>query len=105
MRTIIRFLQFLFLPLTLISCTDQQESGQSCAVMLDKQKYATVAENTNCTNYERGSAYLGRAGVSFGNFLKEGATDNLTKTLGIDCLLYTSPSPRDRSLARMPSSA
>ena len=23
----------------------------------------------------------------------------------IDCLLYTSPSPRDRSLSRMPSSA
>ena len=25
--------------------------------------------------------------------------------LGADCLLYTSPSPRDRSLSRMPSSA
>ena len=89
MRTIFRFLLFLFLPLTLISCTDQKESGQSCAVMLDKEKYATVSDNTNCTNYERGSAYLGRAGVSFGNFLKEGATDNLTKTLGIKKL--TSP--------------
>ena len=29
------------------------------------------------------------------------ATDNLIK----NCLLYTSPSPRDRSLSRMPSSA
>ena len=26
-------------------------------------------------------------------------------TMEIDCLLYTSPSPRDRSLSRMPSSA
>ena len=25
--------------------------------------------------------------------------------LGIDCLLYTSPSPRDRQKSRMPSSA
>ena len=25
--------------------------------------------------------------------------------LSMDCLLYTSPSPRDRSLSRMPSSA
>ena len=25
--------------------------------------------------------------------------------MGMDCLLYTSPSPRDRSLSRMPSSA
>ena len=34
--------------------------------------------------------------------------DNLTKIASkysIDCLLYTSPSPRDRSLSRMPSSA
>ena len=26
-------------------------------------------------------------------------------TRGVGCLLYTSPSPRDRSLSRMPSSA
>ena len=91
MRTIFRLLLFLFLLLKLSSCTDQQESGQSCAVMLDKQKYAAVAENTNCTNYERGSAYLGQAGVSFGNFLKEGATDNLTKTLGIEKLSPDDP--------------
>jgi len=32
------------------------------------------------------SAYLGQAGVSFGNFLKTGATDNLTETLGISKL-------------------
>ena len=31
-------------------------------------------------------------------------TDNTTKQ-DIICLLYTSPSPRDRSLSRMPSSA
>ena len=29
--------------------------------------------------------------------------DNVT--LGDDCLLYTSPSPRDRTRSRMPSSA
>ena len=52
------------------SCTDKQESSQSCAVQLDNQKYSKVATNTKCTNYERGSAYLGLAGVSFGNFLK-----------------------------------
>ena len=27
------------------------------------------------------------------------------QTKGLSCLLYTSPSPRDRSLSRMPSSA
>ena len=32
-------------------------------------------------------------------------TDGFYATDGICCLLYTSPSPRDRSLSRMPSSA
>ena len=86
MKPIFRYMLLLFLPLALISCADKKESAQSCAVQLDEQKYSTVAENTNCTNYERGSAYLGRAGVSFENFLKTGATDNLTKTLGISKL-------------------
>ena len=31
--------------------------------------------------------------------------DNLDNELFMDCLLYTSPSPRDRTRARMPSSA
>ena len=30
---------------------------------------------------------------------------SIYETEGWDCLLYTSPSPRDRSLSRMPSSA
>ncbi len=83
MRNVFSLILFLLLSLTLVSCSDKQQSAQSCAVLLDKEKYSTVAANTDCTNYERGSAYLGQAGVNFGNFLKEGATDNLTKTLGI----------------------
>jgi hypothetical protein len=70
----------------LASCGDKKESAQSCSIQLDEQKYSTVSENENCSNYERGSAYLGRAGMSFANFLKTGATDNLTKTLGISKL-------------------
>ena len=31
--------------------------------------------------------------------------DAIIKTLNLDCLLYTSPSPRDRQKSRMPSSA
>ena len=86
MRTIFSLVLLSLLSLTLASCADTQESAQSCSVQLDNQNYATVAANTNCTNYERGSAYLGQAGVSFGNFLKTGATDNLTETLGISKL-------------------
>ena len=86
LKTVFRLLPLFFLPLLLASCGDKKESTQSCSIQLDEQKYSTVAENENCPNYERASAYLGQAGVSFGNFLKTGATDNLTKTLGISKL-------------------
>ena len=45
------------------------------------------------------------------NFLVDGqnllVTDNIAKyySMNISCLLYTSPSPRDATLSRMPSSA
>ncbi len=86
MKTIFRLLLLFFLPFVLASCGDKKESAQSCSIQLDEQKYSTVAENENCSNYERGSGYLGQAGMSFANFLKTGATDNLTKTLGISKL-------------------
>jgi len=86
MKTIFRLLPLFFLPFVLASCGDKKESTQSCSIQLDEQKYSTVAENENCPNYERASAYLGQAGMSFANFLKTGATDNLTKTLGISKL-------------------
>jgi len=83
MNSIIRFLALLLIQFTLVSCADTQDSGQSCEVRLDEQKYKSVAENSNCSNYERASGYLGQAGVSFNNFLKTGAADNMTKTIGI----------------------
>ena len=86
MKTIFMLLLLFFLPFVLASCGDKKESAQSCSIQLDEQKYSKVSENENCTNYERASAYLGRAGMSVSNFLKTGATDNLTKTLGISKL-------------------
>jgi len=86
MKTIFRLLLLFFLPFVLASCGDKKDSAQSCSIQLDEQKYSKVSENENCTNYERASAYLGRAGMSVSNFLKTGATDNLTKTLGISKL-------------------
>ena len=86
LKKVFRLLPLFFLPFLLASCGDKKESTQSCSIQLDEQKYSTVAENENCPNYERASAYLGQAGMSFANFLKTGATDNLTKTLGISKL-------------------
>ena len=94
----------VLITLAMFGCSDKKDSSSSCLNQLNEEKYQQVAENSNCSNYHRGSAYLGMAGMSFSNFLKKGAADNLTKTLGIQnldnashysCLLYTSPSPRD----------
>ena len=46
--------------------------------------------------------------IDEGKILKEGSPKQLTEELGksgVTCLLYTSPSPRDRQKSRMPSSA
>ena len=83
MNSIIRILALFLIQFAFVSCADTQDSGQSCEVKLDEQKYKSVAENTNCSNYERASGYLGQAGVSFSNFLKTGAADNMSKTIGI----------------------
>ena len=85
MKTMFRFLPLILVTLSLASCADKKDTAR-CSVQLDEQKYSTVAENSGCTNYQRASGYLGQAGVSFGNFLKTGALDNLTKTLGISKL-------------------
>ena len=85
MKTMFRFLLLILVTLLLASCADKKDTAR-CSVQLDEQKYSTVAENSGCTNYQRASGYLGQAGVSFGNFLKTGAMDNLTKTLGISNL-------------------
>jgi len=86
LKTTISMQLLFFLLFALVSCGDKKESAQSCSVKLDEQKFSKVSENENCTNYERASAYLGRAGMSFSNFLSPGATDNLTKTLEISKL-------------------
>ncbi|OGH04621.1 MAG: hypothetical protein A2557_06415 [Candidatus Lambdaproteobacteria bacterium RIFOXYD2_FULL_56_26] len=59
------------------------DSGKSCAQKLDEKDFVTVSEDTACSTYERGSAYLGRAGFLFANFLKDGASDNFRAALGI----------------------
>ena len=88
LNTILRLLLLFFLTFVLASCGDKKDSAQSCSIQLDQERYSIVSENENCSNYERGSGYLGRAGMSSANFLKTGATDNLTKTLGISKLSF-----------------
>ena len=76
----------VLMTFAMFGCSDKKDSSSSCLNQLNEEKYQQVAENSNCSNYHRGSAYLGMAGMSFSNFLKKGASDNLTKTLGIQSL-------------------
>ena len=70
----------------LAGCADKKDGSASCMNQLNAEQYQSVAENTNCSNYERASGYLGMAGMSFSNFMKKGASDNLVKTLSISSL-------------------
>ena len=70
----------------LSGCADKKDGSASCINQLNAEQYQSVAENTNCTSYERASGYLGLAGLTFSNLAKKGASDNLTKTLSISKL-------------------
>ena len=52
-----------------------------------------------------GNIFRGVAGASNGMDRVQGDYMGMLATIINGCLLYTSPSPRDRSLSRMPSSA
>ena len=56
---------------------------------------STVVETINSMNYNTGYEYV----ITGTNIEHDGAT------ISAPCLLYTSPSPRDATLSRMPSSA
>ncbi len=71
----------VLMTLAMFGCSDKKDSSSSCLNQLNEEKYQQVAENSNCSNYHRGSAYLGMAGMSFSNFLKKGAADFLTRPI------------------------
>ena len=48
---------------------------------------------------------LANYGIKIGIFDRKESTVNEPRAVSIDCLLYTSPSPRDMRRSRMPSSA
>ena len=52
-----------------------------------------------------GSIIMRGAGCTWNDFLDKEYDKNVSRTKDRPCLLYTSPSPRDATLSRMPSSA
>ena len=41
----------------LAGCADKKDGSASCMNQLNAEQYQSVAENTNCSNYERASGY------------------------------------------------
>lgn len=72
---------FLFASLAFSSCAT--DSTSDCLTSLDKREFTSVSEDTSCSDYFRASAYLGRAGFLFENFLASGASNNFRHALGI----------------------
>ncbi len=71
--------------LLLTACGESQETAAGCSIDLDNSQFDAVIAG-DCTNYEKASAYLGKAGITVSNLLKEGATDNLNTALNIQNL-------------------
>ena len=84
---------------------DHREEAAVSAVM--QTRWLTMGEQTK--SFERQfSSFLGHNATSVAVSSATAALHMSLLALGIglgDCLLYTSPSPRDRTRSRMPSSA
>ena len=70
---------------------------------LSQQKQYVNYKNTKSHTYNCTSGVT--QGATFGSFLFTIYDDDIPTNLHNSCLLYTSPSPRDRTRSRMPSSA
>ena len=91
----------------------EQKICQCCAMPIDETTFGTEADGSKNEEY---CQYC----YADGHFTKECTMDEMIELnlnyleefnkdsevkYTIDCLLYTSPSPRDRQKSRMPSSA
>ena len=83
----------------------QQVKAKRIAVIDDRTAYGKGLVDEFVKNVKRGGAASGSSIVST-QFTNDKATDfSAILTAVKACLLYTSPSPRDATLSRMPSSA
>ena len=97
---------------SLVGTTAQDGVGNFGVVALDGGNYVVVSSNwdngtaTNAGAVTFGNGTSGVSGaVSDQNSLVGTTAGDNVGSSGVVCLLYTSPSPRDRTRSRMPSSA
>ena len=69
--------------------------------------YTFIGSDSYGDGWNGAVATFSSSGVSLGSLAVEGATGSIVISVSADipCLLYTSPSPRDKRQSRMPSSA
>jgi len=65
------------------ACKEEEVASNECQQELDTKNFQQVADNLECSTYQRASANLGLAGFLFTNFLEDGASDNFRHTLRI----------------------
>ncbi len=85
MKRSLFFILLAGVTLLLSACGESQETAAGCGVDLDNSNFDAVIAG-DCTNYEKASAYLGKAEISMSNLLEDGATDNLNTALNIQSL-------------------
>ena len=77
---------FLFLAvlvlITTVGCKDKTTEDE-CKSEVNNKNYQLVADDTDCSNYWRGSAELGLAGFNFSKFVSAGAQGGFPKALGL----------------------
>ena len=74
-------------------------------VTLEGKNYPSVTTVLNLVHRDKIQEWRKRVGEDKANQISVQATNRGTAVHSIICLLYTSPSPRDRTRSRMPSSA
>ena len=73
------------------------------AVWAGLKRYNQINNEDGSVSFQDITSYTGKEKSFFG--AKDANRMNEALNTIMSCLLYTSPSPRDRSLSRMPSSA
>ena len=93
----------LLLTIPIFSCSTYMENKIGQDFKSIQPDFTNVAPN----NTFEGAVYSGGGGLFASDRRANNVGDIITVTLeeNITCLLYTSPSPRDRQKSRMPSSA
>ena len=79
--------------------------AQETAELIEQSGHDNKQQNRSALTISILAMVLAIASLGGSNAMKEATQENILAANAYACLLYTSPSPRDRQKSRMPSSA